>query len=129
MTPSPIALLGYDLPIILPRAMHKQQQKGRNGKEDAIHDPECKARFAHRAFLVGIQTQGRCITADAIVVDGDGEAAVGGEVGAVCVGNVAKFVDAGNEGADEAEVDEGDEHGGIAGRLAPDYGEDGPGCA
>lgn len=106
--------------------MHKQQQKGGDGEEDAIHDAKREARFPHRTFLIGVQTQGRCTAADAIVVDGDGETAVGGEIRAVGIGDVAKLVDAGDEGADETEVDEGDEHGGVAGGFAAENGEYGP---
>lgn len=52
---------------------------------------------------------------------------IGGEVAAARIGDVAKFVDAGDEGADEAEVDEGDEDGGVAGGSAAENGEDSPG--
>ena len=69
------------------------------------------------------------IGVDAAVVDGDGEVAVVGEVGAVCVGDAPELVDARDEGAYEAKVDEGDEDGGVAGGLPAEDGQDGPcGC-
>lgn len=106
--------------------MHEQQQKGGDGEEDAIHDAKSEARFSHRTFLVGVQAQGRRIATDAIVVDGDGETAVGGEIGAVGVGDVTELVDAGDEGADETKVDEGDKYGGVASGFAAEDGEYGP---
>ncbi len=97
--------------------MHEQQQEARNSKEDAIHDPERKGSLQHRTVLVRIQAEGR-ISADTIVIDGEGEVAVGFESSAVGSGDVAQFVDAGDEGAHEAEIDEGDEEGGVAGGFA-----------
>lgn len=53
--------------------------------------------------------------------------AVCGEVCTVGVGDVTELVDAGDKGPDEAEVDEGDEDGGVAGGFAAEDGYDGPG--
>ena len=125
MAPPPVRLCNLRLPSI-PASVHEKQQNARYEKEDAIHYAKCKARLQHRAILIGIEMEGR-ISADAIIIDGHGEVTVCGEACAVCVGDVAKFVDAGDEGADEAEVDEGDEDGGIAGGFATENGYDGPG--
>ena len=115
VAPPPVRFLGHDLPVVLPLPMHEEQQKGGDGEENAIHDAKREAGFPHRTFLVGVQAHGGGIAADAVVVDGDGESTIGGEIGAVGVGDVAELVDAGDEGADETEVDEGDEDGGVAG--------------
>ena len=55
MTSPPVRLLNRHLPLVLPRPMHKQQQKRRDGEEDAVHNAECKASFPHRAFFVGVR--------------------------------------------------------------------------
>lgn len=125
MTPPPIRLLNNHLPII-PLPMHKQQQKARDGKEDAIHDAKRKARLQHRTMLVCVQMERR-LPGNTIIVDGDGEIAVGGEVGAVRIAYVTELVNASDEGADEAEVDEGDEEGRVPRRFAAEDGRDGPG--
>lgn len=125
MAPPPISLLNHHL-LLFPLPTHEQQQEARNSKEDAVHDPERKARLQHRAILIRVQAEWR-ISADAIVVDGEREVAVVFESGAVGSGDVAQFVDAGDEGANEAEVDEGDEEGGVTGGFAAEDGGDGPG--
>lgn len=124
MAPSPVGLLHHHLPIV-PVPVHEQQQECRDGEKDAIHDAESKARLQHGAILVDVEVEGRG-AADAVVVDGEGEVAIGRETGAAGFCNVAKFVDPGDEGADEAEVDEGDEEGGFAGGFAAEHGRDGP---
>lgn len=125
MTAPPIRLLHLDVPIIsLP--MHEQQQKARDKKEDTIHDPKRKARLQHGAILVRVETKRRT-AANTIIVDGDGKVAVGGKVCAVRVGDVAEFVDTGNECADEGKIDQGDEVSGVAGGFAAEDGDDSPG--
>ncbi|KAL8642703.1 MAG: hypothetical protein Q9228_000633 [Teloschistes exilis] len=124
MAPPPIGLLHHHFPVI-PIPMHEQQQKRRDGEEDAIHDAKRKARLQHGAILVDVEVEGRG-AADAIVVDGEGEAAVGGEVGTTGVRDAAEFVDSGDKGPDEAEIDEGGEEGGFASGFAAEHGRDSP---
>ena len=45
---------------------------------------------------------------------------------AIGVGDTAKIIDAGDQGADEAYVDETDEVGGTTGRFATEEGQDAP---
>lgn len=124
MTPPPVALLHHNLPIV-PPPMHEQQQKRGNRKEDAIHDAKCKACLQHRAVLVGVEVKGGR-GGDTGIVNGEGEVAVVGKVGAVGICDVTKLVDASDEGADEAEIYEGDEHGGVAGGFTAEDGDEGP---
>ncbi|KAI4191484.1 MAG: hypothetical protein L6R41_000018 [Letrouitia leprolyta] len=124
MTAPPISLLHYNVPVI-PFPMHEQQQEARDGKEDAIHDPKREARLQHCAVLIRVEMKRRS-PADPIVVDGDGEVAVGGKVCAVRLGNIAKLVDAGDERANEAKVDKGDKDGRISGGFTSEDGDDGP---
>lgn len=107
--------------------MHEQQKETCNGKEDAIHDPERKARLQHGAVLVRVEMKRRR-SANPIVIDGEGKVTVGGKVCAVRLGNVAEFVDTSNECADKCEVDERDEDGRITSRFTAEDGDDGPRC-
>lgn len=125
MAPPPITLFHHHL-LIIPLPVHEEQQKARDRKEDAIHDSKRKARLQHRAILVRIQMERR-IAVDAIIIDREGEVVVVGKMGAIGLRNVAEFVDASDEGADEAEIDEGDEEGGVAGGFAAKDRGDGPG--
>ena len=95
-----IALLDHDVPIV-PLPMHEQQQERGDGKEDAVHDTKSKACLEHGAILIG----------------------------AVCICDVSELVYTSDQGADEADVDEGDENGGIAGGFAAEHGSNGPGSS
>lgn len=125
MASPPITLLDHYVPVV-PLPMHKQQQEARDGKKDAVHDAERKTRFQHGAMLIRVQMKRRTPT-DSIIVNGDGEVGVGGEICAVCIGDVAELVDAGDEGADEAEVDERYKDGGVTGGFTAEDSGDGPG--
>ena len=103
----------------VPITVHEEQQKAGEEEEVAIHDPEGEARLQHRARLVHAAVKKAAIAVDAGEPEGDAEVGVEGEVGAVGVGNGAKFVHACDEGADKAEVDKGDEEGGFVARFAP----------
>ena len=125
MTPSPgVTFLGHN--HLLPIPMHKQQQETRYEKEDAIHNPERKARLQHRTRLIRIQGKGLRSTNTVRSKGNRDPGSIVGEAGAVCGGYATKFVDAGDEGTNEAEVDEGNEDGGITCRFAPEEGYDGP---
>lgn len=106
--------------IIVVRAPAAAVQKGRNGRDeeqDSEDDSESKRGLEHGAPLLCAQ-----IDVEAIV---GGEAKV--KVGAVGGGDAAQLVDGGYEGAEEANVDEGDEAGVIGGAVVGEEGEEGPG--
>lgn len=101
--------------------------EGGRGKEDDVHDGKGPAGLEHGAGLVGLpapvrdgdvggRVPGRC--------GGGGEGAAAAAVG---VGDAAKLVDGGDEGGEEAEVDEGDEVGVCGRAVVAEEGEDGPG--
>ena len=94
--------------------VHEEQDEECDEEEYAVHDAEREARFLHRALLFDA---GRDATrsGDAIGSHAQVYWAVVTDAGAVGVGDAAEFVDAGYEGADEAEVDEGDKEGGSLG--------------
>lgn len=87
--------------------MNPGQQTG-NEKEDAIHDTKSEARLQHGARLVDIN-------AERVEVGGPHGAQVDKvrvalvDRGAVHVADPAQVKDGGDEGADESEVDKGDE--------------------
>lgn len=92
---------------IIPGSVHKDQDQERDEEEDAIHDAEGEARFLHcTGFLYGGRNPAR--TGDSIGSHAQVCWATVGDAGAVGVGDAAELINAGYEGADEAEVDEGD---------------------
>jgi hypothetical protein len=119
----------FPLPFPVLAAKDGGEQAGEE-EEYAVHDAEGPARLEHGARLVG---------GDAIGVevglgeDAQGErVALGRGAGAIVAADVAQGADAADEGADDAQVDEGDEVGVVAravvgeeGEDAPDGGEDG----
>lgn len=102
-------------------------QDGGEEEEDAVHDAKGEAGLEHGASLVDRGV-------DAVVGVGgtkgtkvEVEAAAGGDVDTVGLGDVAQVPDGGDECADEAEIDDGDEQG-VGGRaVVAEEGEDGPG--
>ena len=100
--------------IIIPGSVHKDQDQERDEEEDAIHDAEGEARFLHCAIL---RNAGRnpARTGDSIGSHAQICWATVSDAGAVGVGDTAELIDAGYEGADEAEVDKSDEEGGSLG--------------
>ena len=124
--PRVMRLLDND-PIPLVPAPHKQRQQARDGEEDAVHDPERKGGLQHRARLVCGEVEP--VHGHGAQGAGDGVGGVVGDVGAVCVGDEAELVDAADEGADEEEVDEGDEESVGAGAVVGEEGRDRPGGA
>jgi len=90
-------------------AAHKRSQETREEKEYTIHNPKYPTGLQHRTRLVYIQIIGVPIRLEAgyegigVALGGDGRTGVGRDA--------AQVVDAGYEGADEAEVDEGDKVG------------------
>ena len=102
---APPAPVHHDLLLTL---VHQRHQP-RHGEEDAVHDAEREARLEHGARLVDAEAHRRQraaakraqVDVDRRVARDDGDA--------VRVGDEAQLVDAGDEGADEGEVDEPDE--------------------
>ena len=124
MTPPPISLLDHHVLLLL-LPLHKHQPKRRNRKQDNVHNPKRKGRLEHRTLLVQIEVE-PIIAAHAVRAQRDGEGAAIGEIRAAGVADATEVVDARNQGADEADVDEGDEVGGAAGGFAPDDGQEAP---
>lgn len=94
-------------------------------EEDAVHDAKGPGGLEHGARLVGAQV---------VVGSGDGDAAEGAtpltipdQRGAVGARDAAQVVDGGDEGANEAQVDESDEAGVGRRAVVAEEGEDGPG--
>ena len=122
MAPPPIRLLHHHL-LLLP--LHKHQPKRRNRKQYNIDNPKRERRLEHRTLLIQVEIEA-VVAADPIRAQGDVDAAVGGEGRAVGVADAAQVVHAGDQRADEADVDEGDEVRGAACGFAPDQGEQAP---
>lgn len=98
--------------------------EGGGGKEDAVHNGKSPAGLEHGAGLESLPVKGatRDVAADIVCPD-----STGGGVVALGVADVAQVVDGGDEGADNGNVDEGDEEG-VGGRaVVAEEGEDGPG--
>ena len=108
--------------------MHEQRQDERDEEEHRVHNPKRPRRLQHRAVLVDIDRPWR-IAADAKIAERPESDVDGRELEACAVGlaDAAELVVGGNEGADEAEVDEGDEEGRAAGGAEAEEGHDGPG--
>ena len=103
-----------DFVSVMPVQEHRQDR--RDEEEDGVHDAKRPRCLEHRTVLVDVGRPRR-IAANAEIAkwaeaDVDGR---GGEVCAVGLADAAQLVVSGDEGADEAEVDEGDEEGGAAG--------------
>lgn len=87
--------------------MNPGQQTG-NKEEDAIHDTKSEARLEHRTRLIDINPERVKVGGPhGAQVDKVRVASVDG--GAVHVADPAQIKDGGDEGADESEVDKGDE--------------------
>lgn len=94
-------------------AVHEEGENGRPEEEERVHDPEGEGSLQQGAGLVDVHAEVIPIFAADVPEGPQGEVeGPGAEIGAVGRCDVAELVDAGDEGADEAEVDEGDEDGG-----------------
>lgn len=114
--------------------MHKKRHHKRHAEQYTVDNPKREARLQHSTRLVHIHTERRVIYAQGGDVNGvarspdaAGAGDASGGVGAVLGSDAAELVDAGDEGADEGKVDEGDEEGGAAGRVVAEEGGDDPG--
>jgi hypothetical protein len=97
------------LPAI-PSTTMEESQYTRNKEENAIHNRKRKASLQHRALLISSKMQAIHINA-AQYAEVDLVGIAGCDVRAVFMGDAAQLVDACDQGADEAEVDKGDEEG------------------
>lgn len=104
-----------------------ESKNTRNEKEDAVHDSKRKGSLQHRALLVRRKVQGVDRYTTKSKANGVRRALC--DRGAVLVGDAAQFVDACDEGADEAEIDEGGEACVVTGAVVGEEGCDGPGSA
>ena len=97
-------------------AVHEESERRSPEEEDAIHDPEGERGLEQSAGLVDIDVDVVPVVPPDVPEGAEGEVErAAAEAGAVRVRDPAELVDACDEGADEAEVDEGDEDGGAAG--------------
>lgn len=110
---------------------HKQRQHTRKEKENTIHNPKRPTRLQHRARLINRHIKATDRRGMASNTDAE-EGIIGrGHAAAAVLVDIAELVDARDKGADEAQVDEGDEPGvgfravvGEEGGDGPDGGED-----
>ena len=104
VTPSPA---GIHLPLFnhfsTSRSVHEEQQEACKEEEDGVHNTKRKARLQHCASLVDAPCEG-AISIEAIRSQGHVKVRVKPKARAVCVGNAAQLVDAGDECAHKAEV-------------------------
>lgn len=105
-------------------AVGKGDERGEE-EQDGVHDGKRPASLEHGAGLVGGPVVVRA--GDGNITKAVGPVAVARDVGAVGVADAAQIPDGGDEGADEAEVDEADEHGIGRGAVVGEEGEHGPG--
>lgn len=110
-------------------AVEKQGQDECEEEEDGIHDAQGPGGLQHGTILVDVQRPLRSARTSIITkraeIDIDGVCL---EAGTVCISNPTKVVDCGDEGADEAKIDESHKKGGTPGRPEADEGRQGP-CA
>lgn len=102
--------------------MQKHGQNRRPEEKQRLHDPNRKACLQHRTGLIQVLRQGiPCMcTVCPKRAQGDVDVRVAVPVAAVGVGDEAELVDGCDEGAEEEEVDEGDEDGGAFGCCVAD---------
>lgn len=118
---TPPAPMHHNL-LLLP--LVHQRHDPRHKEKHTIHNPQREARLEHRTRLIHAQPHRRQgAAAKRAQVDIDRRVA-GHDGDAVRVCDEAQLVDAGDEGADEGEVDEADEARVVAVR---EDGEEGPG--
>ncbi|KGQ11709.1 hypothetical protein BBAD15_g2551 [Beauveria bassiana D1-5] len=103
-------------------AVHKRG-KGGPRKEDAVDNGKCPDGLEHVAGPLVAPGQGGKVAAE-LAGPAVAEARVAGAVGGA---DVAQVVDAGDEGADNGNVDEADEEGVGRGAVVAEEGEEGPG--
>lgn len=116
MASPPISLLNHHL-LLLP--LHEDQEERRDSEENNIHDPEGEGRLQHGALLVCVETE-PIVSTDATGAYSERGISITGKVGAIGVGDGAEVVYAGDQGANEANINEADEVSGPSGGLATD---------
>lgn len=115
--PSHDALLHNDAIAMHPRS------KSSDGKEDGVHNGKSPRSFKHGAWLVDGPREARDAHIMHLVVPNLVSR------GILTIGKLdsAQEVNAGDEGAEEAEVDKGDEERVVGGAAVGEEGEEGPG--
>ena len=121
--------------LLLPPAPPADQQREKTGnkKENTVHDAKRPARLQHRTRLINLHIHTTHAEPVAIAhADGEEGRAALVDRAAVVLADHAQLVDAGDQRADETEVDEGDEESvgfravvGEERRDGPDGAEDG----
>lgn len=110
--------------LMMPQEIRKHR---RRKKRKRIQYRKRKRRLQHRTHFIWILAQRiiRSLTPESKGAQGQ-QVLAAGEVVAVFRGDTAELVDAGDEGADEAEVDGGNEDGGPFGVAVAQEGFEGP---
>lgn len=107
---------------------HHTSQQTRDEEEDTIHDSKRKARFEHRTRLIDLHRHTIHIRiAKGAEIDIIPCARVDRSAVGVCY--KAQFVDAGDEGSHETEIDESDEEGVVSRSVVGEECCDGPGAS
>lgn len=87
-------------------------EHGRPEERDDVHDTESKRGFQHGAHLVWVAGERVALLLAIVSKRAQAEEELAArEVAAVLLGDVTEQIDACDQGAEEAEVDEGDEDG------------------
>jgi hypothetical protein len=126
-SPAPVAAPPSDhlLPAISLMLSQEESEDGSDEEEDDVHDGKGPARLQHRARLGGVDAKPAALVVGAEDAQVDVDVA-GGEVGAIGVGDAAKLVDTGDQGADKGKIDQADKGSGAAGGGHPKERGDGP---
>jgi hypothetical protein len=123
-SPLIVRLLNHNS-ISLLSSPNNQRQETCKGEENAIHNAKRKACFQHCAALIGSDVDsingGTSQGPEVQSVRGSR-----GHIGAVGVRDMAELIDAGDEGANEAKIDEGDEECIVVGAVVREECCDGP---
>jgi len=112
--------------VVTVMAVHEQGQKSGNEEENDVHDSESPGSLEHGALTVDVPS---------VRVSGDIEetkisvvGAVGVPVGAIGIGDTSELVNGSNEGADEEEIDKGNELGRVPCARIEEKGAQSPCC-
>lgn len=121
-----MGLLDDDLPLI-GSAVDEQHEEGEE-EEDAVHDAEGEAGLEQRAVLVDVDVEAIERHA-ADLAQRDIQARGLGDGAAALVGDEAQLVHGGDQGTDEAEINQGHEERVALCAAVAEEGVDAPCCA
>ena len=105
----------------------EESQDTRNEEEYAVHDAKRKASLQHCALFIRRKVQG--VNRHTAESKANSVRRAFCDRGAILAADAAQFVDACDEGADEAEIDERGEACVLTGAMVGEEGCDGPGSA